>query len=287
MDLESGFFIYKNGIRIHYRTGGSGPGQLLFLHGFAASHTTWIDIVRFFPVDKFRIFILDMKGFGLSDKPRDGAYSIEDQADMVRAFIKEQGLSKVTLIGHSLGGGVALRACLQALEEKEPISIDKLVLLDCAAYPQRLPRFFRRLKFPFLGPLFFRLIPARIMVQRAMEMVFYDQSAITPERFERYRLYFRGKGLAYTLRATIKRIDPQRYVNIGEQYGRISVPALIIWGEMDRIVKLKYGLMLHQDLPGSRLKIIEKCGHNPHEERPAECYAAIEEFLAEECNQRQ
>jgi len=280
MNVESKYFNYRNSIRIHYQAGGSGLSALVFLHGFAASHTTWDDIVRYFPADRFRIFLLDLKGFGLSAKPRDGAYSIEEQADMVRAFIREQGVSSVTLIGHSLGGGVALRTCLQMQSGNDPFTVERLVLIDSAAYPQRLPKFFRRLKIPVVGPLLFRLIPVRIMVRRAMGMVFYDASAITPERFERYKRYFRGRGLAYTLRATIRCIDPEVYANIGEQYRKLTVPALVIWGEHDRIVKPKYGRMLHDDLPGSRLKIIENCGHNPQEERPAETFAAMESFLA-------
>ena len=280
MNVESKYFNYRNSIRIHYQAGGSGLSALVFLHGFAASHTTWDDIVRYFPADRFRIFLLDLKGFGLSAKPRDGAYSIEEQADMVRAFIREQGVSSVTLIGHSLGGGVALRTCLQMQSGNDPFTVERLVLIDSAAYPKRLPKFFRRLKIPVVGPLLFRLIPVRIMVRRAMGMVFYDASAITPERFERYKRYFRGRGLAYTLRATIRCIDPEVYANIGEQYRKLTVPALVIWGEHDRIVKPKYGRMLHDDLPGSRLKIIENCGHNPQEERPAETFAAMESFLA-------
>jgi len=280
MRTESGYFNYNNGIRIHFRSGGSGPRTLLFLHGFAASHTTWEDIVPFFPADRFRIILMDMKGFGLSAKPRDGAYSIEEQARIVRSFIREERLSQVTLIGHSLGGGVALRACLQAIAEKEPFPVERLVLMDCAAYPQRLPKFFRRLKTPILGPLLIRVIPVKIMVQRTVEKVFYDQSLITAERFERYVRYFRGRGLAYTMRASVRCIRPEEYEHIGEQYRRISLPALIIWGEQDVIVKQKTGRRLHEDLPASRLTIIERCGHNPHEERPAETYAAMEDFLS-------
>jgi pimeloyl-ACP methyl ester carboxylesterase len=282
MHVESRFFNYCDSIPIHYQVGGNGPLPLVFLHGFAASHTTWHDIIPFFPVDRYRIFLLDMKGFGLSAKPRDGAYSIEDQATMVQAFIRQHGFSSVTLIGHSLGGGVVLRACMQMQTEKEPFAIRKLVLIDCAAYPQRLPKFFRRLKIPILGPLFFRLIPVRLMVRRAMEMVFFDASAITPERYERYKRYFLGKGIPYAMRATVKSIDPDAYIHIGEKYRKISVPALIIWGEQDRIVKLKHGLRLHEDLTNSSLNIIENCGHNPHEERPEETFAAMEAFLAED-----
>jgi len=287
MQVESRFFNYNGSVSIHYKAGGSGPATLIFLHGFAASHTTWNDILPLFPADRFRIILLDLKGFGLSAKPRDGAYSIEEQAAMLRSFIREQGYSSITLIGHSLGGGVALRACMQMQSGNDPVTVKRLVLIDSAAYPQRLPRFFRRLKIPLLGPLLFRLIPARIMVRRAMEMAFHDKSAITPERFERYRRYFRGRGLGYTLRATIMCIDPQLYANIGEQYRKISIPALIIWGEHDRIVKPKYGQMLHEDLPGSRLKFIARCGHNPHEEHPVETFSAMEEFLAAKVDQLQ
>jgi pimeloyl-ACP methyl ester carboxylesterase len=279
MLVESRFFNYKGSIPIHYQAGGCGPATLIFLHGFAASLSTWEDILPLFAADRYRIILLDLKGFGLSAKPRDGAYSIEEQAEMVRAFIRDQGFPSVTLIGHSLGGGVALRACMEMQSGNDPVTVNRLVLIDSAAYPQRLPRFFRKLKIPLLGPLLFRLIPARIMVQRAMEMVFHDKSALTAERFERYRRYFRGRGLAYTLRATIMCIKPERYTGIGEEYRKISAPALIIWGEHDYIVKPKYGLMLHEDLPGSRLKIIASCGHNPHEERPRETWVLIEDFL--------
>ena len=280
--MESGIFNYNGRIPIHYQVGGNGPQALVFLHGFAASHTTWHDIIPFFLADRFRVFLLDMKGFGLSAKPRDGVYSIEDQAVMVRAFIREQGLSPVILIGHSLGGGVALRACMQMQSEGDPFTVEKLVLIDCAAYPQRLPKFFRRLKTPLLGPLLIRLIPVRLMVRKTLSQVFCDASVATPERFERYERYFRGKGIPYAMRATVKCINPDAYLHIGERYRDIKVPTLIIWGEEDRIVKLKHGLRLHEDLTTSRLNIIEKCGHNPHEERPEETFAAMEAFLAED-----
>jgi pimeloyl-ACP methyl ester carboxylesterase len=280
MLVESRFFNYSDSVSIHYKAGGSGPRILIFLHGFATSHTTWDDILPFFPEERFRLFLPDMKGFGLSAKPRDVAYSIEEQSSIIRAFIREQGLRNVTLIGHSMGGSVSLLACLKMLEEKEPFPVEGLVLMDCAAYPQRIPKFFRRLKMPVIGPLMIRVIPAKLMALKAMEKVFFDRSKITPERVERYVRYFRGRGLAYAMRRSVKCIRPEEYEHIGELYRNIPVPALIIWGEQDIIVKPKIGLRLHEDLPASRMKIIESCGHNPHEERPAETFAAMEEFLS-------
>jgi pimeloyl-ACP methyl ester carboxylesterase len=280
MAIESRYYDYDKNIRIHYRIGGYGNRNLVFLHGFAASHTTWDDILPLFPEDRYRHHLLDLKGFGLSSKPRDGAYSIEDQADVVRGFIRDLGLKEVTLIGHSLGGGVSLRLSLRMLEENDRGPISSMVLMDCAAYPQRLPKFFRRLKMPVVGPLLIRMIPVKTMVERTMATVFHDRSAITPERFERYVRYFRGKGLPYTMRASVKCIRTEKYANIGEEYRKLSIPAQLIWGEYDYVVKPHIGQRLHEDLKGSQLKVIRNCGHNPQEERPVETYTVIDEFLS-------
>ena len=77
---------------------------------------------------------------------------------------------------------------------------------------------------------------------------------------------------------SFQKINPAEYDGIGEHYAKINLPTMIIWGESDYIVKPKIGQRLHQDIPGSRLKLVERCGHNPHEERPAETFAALESF---------
>jgi len=272
------FFLYNDTVPIHYRTIGHGPVPILFLHGFASSSTTWQDLTGLFPVHEFTLVLLDLKGFGLSAKPKDGAYSIEDQADMVRAFILHRGLDSLTLVGHSLGGAVALRLCLDVVDGALPVVVTQLILIDSAAYPQRLPRFFRKLRSP-LGPLFLWLMPVRLIVQAALDRVFFDRAAITPERFERYETYFRGKGTAYALRATVKAIDPEAYAHIAESYRRLALPVLIVWGAEDRNVRLSLGQRLHGDIPGSRMQILDNCGHNPHEERPGETGSAILAFL--------
>jgi pimeloyl-ACP methyl ester carboxylesterase len=275
---EGEFFSYAGKVSIYYRTVGHEPLPVLFLHGFASSSTTWQDLAGLFPTDDFTLILLDLKGFGHSSKPKDGAYSIEDQAEIIRAFILERGFASLVLVGHSLGGAAALRVCIEADKRNGPFTIEKLVLIDSAAYPQRLPRFFRRLKSP-LGPLFLWLMPVRMLVQGVMERVFFDNTVITPERFELYTRYFRGKGIAYALRATVLAVDPEAYVHVEESYRRLMLPVLLIWGAEDRNVRLSLGQRLHADISGSRLEILEKCGHNPHEERPEETFSPILSFL--------
>ncbi|RQW84983.1 MAG: alpha/beta hydrolase [Geobacter sp.] len=273
-------FSYAGTISIHYQTVGQGPLPILFLHGFASSSTTWQDMAGLFPAGEFTLFLLDLKGFGLSSKPKDAAYSIEDQAEIIRAFILDRGLRSLAIVGHSLGGAVALRVCIEAGKGESPFTIEKLVLIDSAAYPQRLPKFFRKLKSP-LGPLYLLLMPVRMLVQGALERVFFDKAQITSERFERYIRYFRGKGVSYALRATVQAVDPEAYVHVEESYRRLKLPVLIIWGAEDRNVRLSLGQRLQGDLSDSRLRILEKCGHNPHEERPEETFSAIISFLRE------
>jgi pimeloyl-ACP methyl ester carboxylesterase len=278
--FESRYFLYRDRISIHYQTAGQGPVALIFLHGFASAHSTWHDMAGLFPSDRYSLYLIDLKGFGLSDKPRDGAYTIKDQAEVIATIIREQTLRSVILVGHSMGGAVALRVALQALNGNEPFVIEKLVLIDCAAYPQRLPKFFRRLKSPLLGPLLLRLMPLRMLVRGTLDKVFFDPAAVTPERFERYRGYLRGKGIPYVLRATVKGIDTAGYARIGESYRTLAVSSLIIWGEEDRVIRVKNAHCLHGDLRGSRLKVLMNCGHNPQEEQPRETFAHITAFLA-------
>lgn len=277
--FESRFFLYRDRISIHYQAAGSGPVPLVFLHGFASAHSTWHELAGMFPSNRYTVHLLDLKGFGLSDKPRDGAYSIEDQAEVVIAFIRHLGLNSVILVGHSMGGAAALRVCLR-MPEEGAFTVEKMVLIDCAAYPQRIPKFFRRLRSPVVGPLFLRLMPARLLVRGMLEKVFYDPAAVTRERFERYRRYLKGKGVAYVLRATVKAIDPAAYTRIAESYRTIETPTLIVWGEEDRVVRVKNAYRLHDDLAGSRLRVLKGCGHNPQEERPKETYDHIAAFLA-------
>ena len=273
-------FHYSDGVVISYEVQGHGGTPLVFLHGFAAALTTWNDIRPLFPPDRFRLYLLDLKGFGFSTKPHDDRYAPEDQAAIVTAFLKALHLRHAVLIGHSLGGGIALLACLEK-SEQERESIERLVLIDCAAYQQPLPPIMRWLAVRPLGWCILHLLPLRFMVRFTLEQIMRNRSAITPERIARYMACFGGKGIAGVFITTCRQLIPENYAAMADRFKTVTRPTLIIWGREDPLIDASLGIRLHGDIPGSRLVIIESCGHVPQEERPAETFAAIAEFLEE------
>ncbi len=272
-------FRYDDETVISYETQGNGPVPVVFLHGFAAGLITWHDIRPMFPASRFRLYLLDLKGFGFSTKPRDGKYTPEDQAAVVISFMKSLGLKHSVLVGHSLGGGIALLVFMGTRGEGEREMIGRLVLIDCAAYPQRLPRIMRLLRRPLLGRAILRLLPVRFMVIYSLKHVFHDGSALTPDRIDRYVTCFAKDGIDRVFMETCRGLVPQRYSASCRSFNGINIPTLIIWGRGDRFIPVQNGARLHGDIPGSRLVVIGACGHNPHEERPVETFAAIAEFL--------
>jgi pimeloyl-ACP methyl ester carboxylesterase len=273
-------FRYSDDVVISYEVEGAGPTPVVFLHGFAAALTTWDDIRGLFPADRYRLYFLDLKGFGHSSKPHDGAYRPTDQATVVAAFLADQGLRKTILVGHSLGGGIALLTLLDAQAGGKGDLVDGLVLIACAAYPQRLPPVLRLLRVPILGWAILHLLPVPFMVKFTLTRLYHDRKAVTPQRIARYIDSFGRRGIAHVLIESARHLVPEDYARIVTSYRDIAVPVLIIWGMHDPIISLQEGTRLHHAVPASRLVVIDACGHIPQEESPEKTYAAIADFLA-------
>ena len=272
-------FRYRDDVAISYEVEGAGPTPVVFLHGFAAALTTWDDIRGFFPLDRFCLYFLDLKGFGRSSRPRDGAYGPTDQAEVVTAFLEDRGVRQAILVGHSLGGGIALISCLQEQEAGRGGMIGGLVLIDSAAYLRKQPPVFRLLRIPLLGPAILHLLPVSLMVRYVLFRIYHDRKTATPARIARYTEIYDSGESARVLVASVRQVIPEDYPRLAASYPGIAVPVLIVWGRNDPIIPLADGIRLHREIPGSRLAVIDACGHNPHEEEPAQTYAAIANFL--------
>ena len=272
-------FRYSDAVLINYEVHGRGGTPIVFLHGFAAALITWHDIVPLFPPESATLYLLDLKGFGFSSKPHDGRYTVEEQAAVVIAFLEHEGLADAVLVGHSLGGGIALLAYIAARKSGKENLIGRLILISCSAYPQDLPWIMRCLRKRLLGGAILHLLPLRFMVRFTLTHLFHDHSAITEDRIARYVGCFGRKGIAHVFIETCRQLIPERYVELTRLFRTITSPTLVIWGAADPIVNLAQGLRLHEEIAGSHIVIIPHCGHIPQEERPIETHAVIREFL--------
>ncbi|MBM4273607.1 MAG: alpha/beta hydrolase [Deltaproteobacteria bacterium] len=255
---------------------GAGP-PIILLHGFGGNTYTWRCLAPALS-SRYRLLLFDLKGFGASPKPRDGRYSLLDQAELIYQFILKNDLRQVILAGHSMGGGVALQTALK-LRETRPGWLSRLILIDSVSYPQKLPGFVAVLRKPILSSLTLYLVPDTLKVRKILELAYFDETKITDADVAAYAAPLAEDGAKYALRQTARQILPEDMEELVSQYPRIEVPTLIIWGRQDEIIPVEHGQRLHRDLKNSRLVIIEECGHNPHEEKPGEVIAAVKDFL--------
>jgi pimeloyl-ACP methyl ester carboxylesterase len=274
---ERQVFNYQ-GIQINYYQAGQGPPVLL-LHGFGACTYTWRHLAPELARDH-RIFAIDLKGYGLSDKPGDGKYAVADQADMVAAFIRTLDLHDLVIIGHSMGGGVTLMTYFKVRQDA-PARIRKLVLIDSAGYPQKMPWFIRFARIPVVNSLVTRLLSPRFATYLVLKKCYYDNDKITEEQIDTYAYYGSLPGAREAVMATAQQIEPDDIEALIGQYKTISIPVLIIWGAEDEVVPVSVGKNFKRDIPDAELVIFPKCGHIPPEEEALKTNQLITRFLHE------
>lgn len=271
-------FDYQ-GIKLnYYEKQGQGPPVLL-LHGFGACAYTWRHLIPVLAAAGHRVFTLELKGFGLSDKPRDGRYAMADQAELVAAFIRRQDLHDLVVMGHSMGGGVTLMTYFKLREEGDAQRLTKLVLIDSAGYPQKLPWFIRLAKIPGAHFLADHLLPARFATTLVLKKCYYHKSWVTEEQIDTYAYYGSLPGAHQALSQTARQLVPKDMEALIAGYRTITVPVLVIWGAADEVVPLQVGEKFKRDIPGAQLVVIPHCGHIPLEEKPLDIQQAIEVFL--------
>lgn len=265
-----------HGVKINYYEAGQGP-PIILLHGFGACAYSWRHLIPALAA-QHRVFTLDLKGFGFSDKPADGHYTVRDQADIVADFIHRQDLHDLVIMGHSMGGAVTLMTYLK-LRETDPGRIQKLVLIDSAGYPQKMPKFIALAKVPGLSAVLSQAVPPRFAAALVLKKCYYNKDAVTEAQIDTYAYFGSLPGAAAAVSQTAKQLVPQDIDALIAQYRTIQAPVLIIWGREDEVVPLKVGLNFKRDLPDSQLVVIPHCGHMPLEEEPLATREAVMDFL--------
>ncbi len=258
---------------------------VLLIHGFGASSYSWRHIIE--PLaQKYRVITIDLKGFGESPKPRDNAYSVYEQARLVRNFILENDLKNFHIIGHSYGGGVALATSI-FLVSSHPNLQRSLVLIDSIAYPQELPGFVKILATPVLGPLVIYAIPNSIQVKSLLKKVYFNDAMIPQSAIDHYAKNLSKPNAKYATLASVRQMLPEDLQQFSENYASLTLPTLIIWSSNDEIVPLAIGERLHENLPNSKLIVLSDVGHAVQEEEPSLVLPYLQEFLDAEAHNAQ
>lgn len=254
---------------------------LLFLHGFGESKETWRFLVPKL-AQHYHLVLLDLKGFGISPKVEDDAYSVYDQARVVANFIKEKNYDDLTVVGRSFGGGVALVLALMQEDRVIEERISKLILINSMSYRQNLPSMLKTLNQPIVGYLGIHLASNDWMAEEAYRFAFYNNELIPKESVE-YASYVLSTPLAkYVYLQTVEQLIPDDIAQIEKRYKNIKIKTLILWGREDVSINVRNAYKLHRDLRHSRLKIFNRVGHMPNEEVPQKVVREILKFMRED-----
>lgn len=251
------------GERLHYLEQGHGPTVVL-LHGLGGDANEWRELMADLSRDH-HLIALDQLGSGLSDKPLI-AYRPTTLSDVLVGFFRTLDLKHANLVGNSLGGWVAAWVAIS-----NPHLVDKLVLLDSfglSSYQRELrPDVKTALRQSTKEDL-------RLLVQLA----YYDQSFASDKLIEELFEARLAAGDGYTvdcLTTSFLRGEDA----LDNQLVRVRQPTLIVWGAADRLIAPRFGGELHHAITGSRLSIIDKCGHMLHMECPKKLAPILREFL--------
>jgi pimeloyl-ACP methyl ester carboxylesterase len=263
-------------IRLYAEETGRGA-PLVLLHGFGASGYTFRRIVPEL-ARHYRVITLDLKGHGRSDKPFDRNYSPRDQAVLVYWFLRARRLDRVTLVGHSFGGQVALHLAL-LVRRYDPQRIRRLVLMSAPVYPQPFTPAIRLLRKPVLPYVALTLIPREVPIALALmtAAVGLDR-AITQQDIDIYAQPYADAGARHALIQTARQILPENAEALISAYPAVKEPTLILWCRDDHAVPVKSARKLARALPAARLELLDHCDHVPPEQRPGAVIKAIRRF---------
>lgn len=277
LDYAEDKFIDVDGINIRYRYFGTGVETLVFIHGLAASLDYWYKLVPDL-AKYYKIVTFDLPGHGHSDKPILD-YSTQFYLQFLEKFIKYLQIKNFTLIGHSFGGGIALKFTIM-----HPESVKKLILLSNTGFSKKIILFFRLLTIPGL-----RNILTKVSLNKVKKFLLlgaYDESVITKDLIDRMHQIVLQPGFHHMLFSTLKYtitffgVKRTVYEEIIDKLPSVMVPILLIWGSEDKILPLQWQQQaLKRCYATDRVIVLLQCGHLIHIERFTEVKNLIEEFM--------
>jgi len=269
--------LQMHGHRVSYRTAGSGPA-LLLLHGITNSSETWERAASLLS-DRFTLIAPDLLGHGQSATPR-GDYSLGAHASGARDVANALGHERVTVVGHSLGGGIAMQFAYQFPERTE-----RLVLVSSGGLGRDVHLLLRAASLPGADYVLPALTSRRLVdlgrgIGGLLGRVGLEPGgdvSVLARGFASLDNAGSRQAFLHTVRAVIE--PGGQRVSANDRLALAArLPTLIVWGERDSIIPVAHGAAAHEAMPGSRFEVFEGAGHMPHDDDPFRFAALLTEF---------
>jgi pimeloyl-ACP methyl ester carboxylesterase len=274
--------VILHGHRIAFRIAGGEPDEgrpvLLLVHGMAGSSATWRAVLPALS-RRYTVVAPDLLGHGFSDKPRND-YSLGAHANGLRDLVVALGIERATVVGQSLGGGVAMQLAYQ-----HPECCERLVLVSSGGLGPEVSWILRALTAPgaeWLMPVLFPAVVRDVgnRVSRGLRRL----GVRAPHLEEEWRGYVSltdgeaRRAFVRTLRSVVD-LGGQTVSAHDRLYLASRLPTLIVWGRRDRIIPISHAFAAHEAIPGSRVVVFERSGHFPHTEEPEHFAETVAEFV--------
>ncbi|HYO03878.1 MAG TPA: alpha/beta fold hydrolase [Mycobacterium sp.] len=270
-------FLDLHGDRVAYRDEGSGE-VLLLIHGMAGSSDAWRELIPRL-AKSYRVVAPDLLGHGQSTKPR-GDYSLGAFAVWLRDLLDELGVARATIVGHSLGGGVAMQFIYQ-----HPDYCERVILISSGGLGPDVGWILRLLSAPgaeFVLPI---IAPTPVLkVGNKIGSWFTSSGMRAPRASEIWRAYssFADRPTRDAFLRTLRSVVDYRgqaVSALNRLHVRSELPTLAIWGEDDEIIPVEHGHAAQAARPGSWLEVLPGVGHFAHVEAPTEVAEIIDDFM--------
>jgi pimeloyl-ACP methyl ester carboxylesterase len=271
-------YLELHGDRIAYRDAGGGHA-LLLIHGMAGSSATWRAIIPQLS-KKYRVIAPDLLGHGMSAKPR-GDYSLGAFAVFLRDLLDELGVDRATVVGQSLGGGIAMQFTHQHRDYCE-----RLALIGSGGLGPDLSPVLRMLSAPGAELLLPIVAPQPVLNLGNKLASWLTSAGIQAPRAGQMWQAYSSLSDARTRQAFLRTLRSvvdyrgQAVSALNKLHVAVGLPTVLIWGDDDRIIPVAHAYAAHDALEGSRLEVLHGVGHFPHVEAPAAVADILEDFIA-------
>jgi pimeloyl-ACP methyl ester carboxylesterase len=272
--------VSLHGHRVNFTIAGQGPA-LVLIHGVAGRAAQWDETLQLL-AENHTVVAPDLLGHGDSAKPR-GDYSLGAHASGVRDLLVALGIERASVIGHSLGGGIAMQFAYQFPERCE-----RLVLVSSGGLGEEVHPLLRAATLPgseFVLPLLAhpRVVEVASVIPRALGRVGLRTRIDLEEMARGYQSLSNAEARSAFIHTLRSVIDPtgQRIDASDRLYLASKMPSLIIWGGRDRIIPVKHARSAHKAMPGSRLELFDESGHFPHLDEPLRFARTVEGFSSQ------